>query len=229
MNSGFIYHKKTKILSFVILLFISIGLGACGGESKQLSQIMAMQAEQATEISRQWEVISYLATRMPPGNPAKIVTPTPWLRDMTPTPWIGEVTFTPTPYTQDPIWIPSAEDNTVFPPGPIIGSVLIEQGACCKGGIAGSELTVSVDFYANSTIGAITSMRVLVGGSNVTDQGALEKGFWEPFSAQKEFSIILPINWIGFYVSTQYKDEQGNVSPMYWDDISLEGMPPLTP
>jgi hypothetical protein len=40
----------------------------------------------------------------------------------------------------------------------------------------------------------------------------------------------VPVNWTGFYVSVQYRDADGNLSPVYDDDVSVEGQPPtLTP
>jgi hypothetical protein len=36
----------------------------------------------------------------------------------------------------------------------------------------------------------------------------------------------VPINWTGFYVSVQYRDAEGNLSPVVCDDISIEGHSP---
>jgi hypothetical protein len=49
---------------------------------------------------------------------------------------------------------------------------------------------------------------------------------WESFIAQKTFPFTPPLNWSTFYVSVQYRDSPGNVSPVYCDDIAVEGMPP---
>jgi hypothetical protein len=37
--------------------------------------------------------------------------------------------------------------------------------------------------------------------------------------------VHVALNWTGFYVCVQYQDEHGNVSPVYRDDISVEGVP----
>lgn len=46
-----------------------------------------------------------------------------------------------------------------------------------------------------------------------------------PFALARTFPIEIAINWVGHYVSVQYMDENGNVSPVYHDDISVEGHP----
>jgi len=58
--------------------------------------------------------------------------------------------------------------------------------------------------------------------SAVTD---LESADWEPFAASKTYPVPVVINWTGFYICVQYQDEHGNLSPVYGDDISVEGMP----
>jgi hypothetical protein len=57
----------------------------------------------------------------------------------------------------------------------------------------------------------------------------MEQAAWEPFVTQRSFPFTLAINWVGFYISAQYRDQHGNLSPAFCDDISLEGMPPRTP
>ena len=54
---------------------------------------------------------------------------------------------------------------------------------------------------------------------------------WERFSASvTEPFVITAINWVGHYLSVQYRDSLGNLSPVFCDDISVEGMPaPSTP
>lgn len=48
---------------------------------------------------------------------------------------------------------------------------------------------------------------------------------WEPFVPSKTYPVVVALNWAGYYVSAQFQDEQGNVSPVYCDDISVEGAP----
>jgi hypothetical protein len=54
----------------------------------------------------------------------------------------------------------------------------------------------------------------------------MDDAVWEPFTTTRTFSVPVAINWAGFYVAAQYQDEKGNLSPVYCDDISVEGMPP---
>jgi hypothetical protein len=48
---------------------------------------------------------------------------------------------------------------------------------------------------------------------------------WEDFAESKTYPVPVAINWTGFYLCVQYQDEHGNLSPVYQDDISVEGMP----
>jgi hypothetical protein len=65
-------------------------------------------------------------------------------------------------------------------------------------------------------------MRVKSGCSADTD---LESVDWEAFVNSKAYPIHVVINWSGFFICVQYQDEHGNLSPVYQDDISVEGMP----
>ena len=48
---------------------------------------------------------------------------------------------------------------------------------------------------------------------------------WEPFEPRKAYQTTLAVNWVGYYLNVQYRDQQGNLSPIYCDDVSLEGSP----
>lgn len=50
----------------------------------------------------------------------------------------------------------------------------------------------------------------------------------EPLVQQRSYPLVVAINRVGFFVSVEYRDAQGNVSPVIFDDISVEGMPPST-
>jgi hypothetical protein len=65
-------------------------------------------------------------------------------------------------------------------------------------------------------------MRVASGCSADTD---LESADWEPFADSKTYPVSVIINWSGFTICVQYQDEFENLSPVYQDDISVEGMP----
>lgn len=106
------------------------------------------------------------------------------------------------------------------------GSVEIEEGNCCVGGTEGESLAIQTAFSAESPEGAVTEMRTQweYGGAcaSVTEMAALP---WEPFVPEKSYTITPVINWVGFYVSAQFMDEVGNLSPVFCDDVSVEGMP----
>lgn len=151
------------------------------------------------QVQRQEELLLYLATRV---NAQPIPQGTP----------------VPTPYVP-PGSTPAAE---------ILGAVLIEDGRCCAGATEGQTLDIEASFSASSPFGPITHMRVQAGAALFGGAG-LELAPWEPFQATRTFPVYVPINWTGFYVSVQYLDASGRISPIFSDDISIEGMPAPTP
>ena len=124
----------------------------------------------------------------------------------------------PAPATQTPI-----PDGGTPLSGAVTGSVLIEEGRSAAGGIAGETINVSVAFDASSTAADVTEMRVLHGSCRT--EAEMADAPWQPYATEVSYPFMLPINWVGFYVSVQYRDALGNLSPVYCDDISLEGMP----
>jgi hypothetical protein len=109
---------------------------------------------------------------------------------------------------------------------PVTGSVVLNGGASATGGIAGETIQVQAAFTGTSPYGAVTQMRAKQTGTCRTDQIQMDDAQWEPFTTARSFPVALAINWIGFYVAAQYRDEKGNLSQVYCDDISVEGMPP---
>lgn len=127
---------------------------------------------------------------------------------------------TDTPGPVGPTITPSAQTSRVT------GSVLLEDGRCCVGGIEGSTVNIKVTFEAQSLAGEVTDMRVADGGGKCLMESEMNTVPWETLAAEKTYPFGgIPINWIGWYVSVQYRDTQGNLSPVYCDDISVEGMP----
>jgi hypothetical protein len=124
-----------------------------------------------------------------------------------------------------PVQTAIAATKTAFP---VTGSVILAGGASATGGIAGETLQVQAAFKAASPDGAVTRMRIKQSGTCRTDQIQMEDAAWEPFASTRTFSVSIALNWIGFYVAVQYQDDKGNLSPVYCDDISVEGMPPTT-
>jgi hypothetical protein len=111
----------------------------------------------------------------------------------------------------------------------IEGGVLLEEGRCCAGGAAGVPLTLQADLEARSQTGQVTEMRLYVGLGPASLRDMADQP-WEPYRPQVGFEVTPAVNWVGYYVSAQFKDAQGGVSDIFWDDISVEGMPSeLTP
>lgn len=103
----------------------------------------------------------------------------------------------------------------------LVGSISLEDGRCCIGAVAGEEVFIHVTVTASA---AATQMRIGY-GSHALDLDELSKFPWEPVSATKTLSYTAPINWSGFYVTVQFKDDAGHVSALTTDDLSVEGMP----
>ena len=108
---------------------------------------------------------------------------------------------------------------------PVHGSIEIEGGRCCTGGMAGDTIQVSVAFEASSPHGKVEEMRTKTGRMCFTEDNMIENK-WEPFVPAQAYPAQVASNWIGFYISVQYRDTQGNLSPVYCDDISVEGHVP---
>ena len=137
-----------------------------------------------------------------------------------------------TPDPTRPATLPASETPTAMTPvethqrvtasGSFTGAVQIAGGNCCIGGFDGETLQVQVSFSAASPFGSVSHMRVIPGCYADTD---MESAAWEPFVGSKTLPVHVVINWTGFTVCVQYQDEYRNVSPVYQDDISVEGMP----
>lgn len=171
---------------------------------RTLEALAEENEEQASQISDQATWIAHLATRV--GAP---IATSYWIMGPTPTPYRS---MEPTPF--------------------VSGYVEIEDGRCCIGGGAGSTLDVRVTFWASSPVAEVTEMRVQTGGQWF-DEAGLTDVPWEPYAEGRIYPVTIALNWTGFYVTVQFRDSLGNLSPVYFDDISVEGMPleeiPLTP
>jgi hypothetical protein len=113
---------------------------------------------------------------------------------------------------------------------PVNGSVAWEGGRCCAGGVAGETIHLQAEFTAESPFGEIIEMRAATGGA-CFDEQKLASVDWEPFAPDRSYPVQVALNWVGHYISVQYRDERGNLSPVYCDDISVEGSPspPVNP
>jgi hypothetical protein len=137
--------------------------------------------------------------------------------------WISHLATRVGAAVATPVWI-----MMPTPTPPVSGYVEIEDGRCCIGGTAGSTVEVRVSFWASSPFAEVTEMRVRTGG-RWFDEADMVQAPWEPYVEGRIYPVTLVVNWIGFYVSVQFRDALGNLSPIFTDDISVEGMPLLTP
>lgn len=94
----------------------------------------------------------------------------------------------------------------------VTGSIDVAPGRSVIGGEQGSIQKVMVVFSAFSRAGKVTQMRV-------------NEAEWEPFVAQKEYSVTMPINWFTISYCVQYQDDQGNLSPKICGNKPGEGSP----
>lgn len=106
----------------------------------------------------------------------------------------------------------------------VTGSVQLEEGRCCVGGMAGRPIRIRAAFQADSPQAPVIEMRLRAGVTRFTEADFTEDE-WEPFSESKEFEFLVPLNWTGFTVSVQFRDARGNLSQVFADDVSVEGMP----
>lgn len=134
-------------------------------------------------------------------------------------------TSTSAPATLTPGSMP-ATPTGALPTSPVTGSVLVEGGSSVAGGTSGETIELRVEFTASSTAGDVTEMRVDAGAFGCAREGDMSDIAWEPFEAEKVYTTTAFGNFQGWYANAQYRDDAGNVSPVYCDDISIEGMPP---
>lgn len=176
--------------------------------SANATQVIAQRDQlsyQSTQIAKQEEWLSYQSTQI--GAHQGMIM---YLATGAPTGQEGSYgfpqdgTLTPTPYY------------------PVNGSVIIHQGSCCVGGKSGTSIEVDVQFEAHSVNGEVTEMRVLA-GAPLVDETQIADASWEPFIAEKLFPVPVAINWTTFWVHVQYRDATGALSPVFSDEIGVEG------
>jgi hypothetical protein len=109
----------------------------------------------------------------------------------------------------------------------VSGGIVLQNGGCCIGGIVNSTSNLRIDLPAASTGGTVMEMRLRLGGGGCAGEAEMEARPWQPYQPSLNHSLrIEAINWVGWYASVQYRDDQGRLSPVYCDDISVEGKPP---
>lgn len=144
-------------------------------------------------------------------------------------------TATLRPMTETPVTppVPSLTPIRRLTPGAdgVNGGIVLQDGGCCIGGIVNSTANLRIDLPAASTGSTVTEMRLRLGGGGCAGEAEMEALPWQPYQPSLDHALrIQAINWVGWYASVQYRDGQGRLSPVYCDDISVEGMPsPVTP
>ena len=106
----------------------------------------------------------------------------------------------------------------------VTGTVLLNGGAEVTGGPVGRDLNILAEFSAESVNGEIVALRSA--GSYVRCLEAEELGRfeWITYTRAQTFTTQPPIpNWIGYYVTAQFRDVVGETSAAACDDISVEG------
>lgn len=105
---------------------------------------------------------------------------------------------------------------------PVTGSLVLQNGMCCAGGKVGTAIEINAAFDASSPNSNVTHMRLL---NHCGAQNEMNTAPWEPFVKQKTFPYQISVpNWVGWYLAVQYRDANGDLSPIYCEDISIEGM-----
>ncbi len=106
---------------------------------------------------------------------------------------------------------------------PVSGALVLQNGLCCAGGKVGTTIEIDAAFEASSPYTTVTQMRWLERCGSQTEMNTAP---WTPFVKQKIFRYpITTANWVGWTLAVQYRDANGNLSPIYCADISIEGMP----
>lgn len=119
----------------------------------------------------------------------------------------------------DPMLTSVAATRQAFP---VTGSVLIENGREKAGGLVPALTPLWVQFQAVSPFGKVTEMRV--GGANYCfSHTRLDNALWQPFVDARIYEVSHPIGYMRWVIFVQYRDASGNLSPVYCDDISLDG------
>lgn len=119
---------------------------------------------------------------------------------------------------------PTAVPSDPTPYRPVRGGVVLEDGRCCAGGRAGEVIEISAQFHAESPAAEITNMRYRLAYGKA-DEEELAQIPWRPYREQEAIPVQVVLNWVGYTLSVQFMDDAGNLSPVYHDEISIEGSP----
>lgn len=128
---------------------------------------------------------------------------------------------------QTPQYFPLVYGNVL-----VTGSVEIEDGVDHIGEWGfwvGDPLDLDVEFWASSQDNKVTYMRACIWyygiGCSVDDVYQL---LWESFVSHKTYTISLVNDFHPLFVHVQYRDDHGNLSRVYTDDIVIVAWPLYT-
>lgn len=197
--------KPRRALVLILVVLMPVGLLACGSQGAGISQSEATLASLEENNRQLLAEMAALETRQ--ADLAMQVS--------------SQGVFLSYLATEMPTPMTGAEASASLE-----GSVVIEGGTCCVGGTAGDIVNLHVAFQATSPFAEVTEMRVRAGGGGPFTEVDLAGEPWVPLVSSQMYPFAAAINWVGFYVAVQYRDALGNLSPVYTDDISVEGMPP---
>ena len=129
-----------------------------------------------------------------------------------------------TPVASHPVAIQTiiANARAAFP---VVGKLQVGERPMI-GGKAWITLDIKVKFEASSPRAEIKEMRVKISpmGRCLTPD-EMNDAPWENFVAEKIYPVRVAINWQTFKAHAQYRDAQGNLSPVYCGEVAIEGMP----
>ena len=209
-------HRSSRTVLALGATVLFLVLVACGALNTAPSpgptvdtSLGATVAAQGTAVARNGTIVAALATRVAALENAQSPSLPAPQSDGAP--------------TGSPDGTPSGEPDGT-PSGEVEGTVEIEGGRCCVGSTAGDIIDVEVAFSATSSAGEVTEMRVATAGIKF-DAEAMADVPWGPFAPSRSYPVPVALNWTGFWVSAQFRDAAGNVSPVVYDDISVEGSP----
>ncbi len=132
------------------------------------------------------------------------------------------------PLTQLPVAVQTAVSATQMA-FPVKGSLSIPQPE--TGGPVGQSVSIQVSFQATSPDGPVTDLRLTGGCPKTAAEMDASGASWEPFVSTRTFQVgIGQRNWTVWGIAVQYRDVQGNLSPVYCATATVEGLPaPASP
>lgn len=123
---------------------------------------------------------------------------------------------------QSVMYFPLVYNNHGF----VFGGVEIENGDYSISTRIDIPLDLDVEFWALSRIDEVKEMRTCNWYYGIgCSIGEVYQLPWEPFESQKTYTISAQCDYHPFYTHVQYRDDKGNLSPVYTDDITIIGFP----